>query len=224
MMGGAVFEPIVGPLCELGRLTIPDLRGAGASSEGEDYSLEGYASDVIKVLDEVGPSTVLGHSMGGAIAQLVAVDRPDLVERLILVNPVPAAGLPLPEEAMGLFSTSAGDRDKQAIILGMACLQLADEERDRLLDVAATVKAQAIVDSLAAWTAGGFADRLGEVSAPTHVIATSDPFLPPAFLQAAVVDLIDGAELHVLEGPGHYPMCEDPDALMVHLRQILAPQ
>ena len=69
---------------------------------------------------------------------------------------------------------------------------------------------------------GGFSDRLGEIGASTHVVATSDPFLPPAFLQAAVVDLIDDAKLHILDGPGHYPMSETPDAMVTLLREILA--
>jgi hypothetical protein len=41
-------------------------------------------------------------------------------------------------------------------------------------------------------------------------VATDDPFLPPAFLQAAIVDKISGATMRHIAGPGHYPTVERP--------------
>lgn len=211
MMSSDVFEPLIDALAAHARVLAVDLRGAGRSDRVDSYDLEGYASDVAAVLDHCGRATLVGHSMGGAIAQIVAAEHSALVDKLILLNPVPAGGMQLPEDAMALFGASAGDREKQGIILGLACLQLGDDARARLLDIASTVDSAAIRESLVAWTAGGFADRLSQIRAETHVVTTSDPFLPPAFLQQSIVDHIDDASLHVLEGPGHYPMWEAPE-------------
>ena len=208
MMSSAVFDPLCDALAAHARVFAVDLRGAGGSDRADRYELEDYAADVAAVLDRVGCATLIGHSMGGAIAQLVAASQPQRVDKLILLNPVPAGGMPLPEDAMALFHASAGDREKQGVILDLACVRLEGSAKDRLLEIASTVDADAIRASLLAWTSGGFEDRLAHIRAETHVITTSDPFLPPAFLQQSIVDHVEGASLHVLEGPGHYPMWE----------------
>lgn len=221
MTTGGVFAPILDQLTGVTKVYVPDLRGAGRSSSPGSYRLEDYAQDVIAILERVGGAALVGFSMGGAIAQLVAAERPDLVTKMILLNAVPARGMQLPAEAQALFASSAGDRALQRTILNMATLNLDADACDQLLDLAAAVDDTATRESLDAWTRGGFEDRLTEVRAPTHVIATSDPFLPPAFVQDAVVDQIQGAQLHVIEGPGHYPMWEASEETGQLVAQLL---
>ena len=54
------------------------------------------------------------------------------------------------------------------------------------------------------------------------VVATDDPFLPPAFLREAVVGRIDGARLAVIHGAGHYVQVERPDETAAVLEAFLA--
>ena len=149
-------------------------------------------------------------------------DSPRLVRGLVLVTPVPASGVPLGPDVYGTFDDSAGNPGLLNAILGMATRMLTDEDRAALVEFALSVDATAMRESLRAWTEGGFADRLHEVVAPTHVIATDDPFLGPEFLQAAVVDPIGDATLHHLSGPGHYPMWEDRSGTRSLLVSLLA--
>jgi PAS domain S-box-containing protein len=212
MVSGAVYDPIIGALEGLGaRVVVPDLRGAGESEPGASgYAIDRYVEDVAAVLEALGegPVDMVGHSMGGQIAQVVAARHPARVSRLALVCPVPASGIPLPDDARGLFSTSGGDRDKQGMILGMACLELADADKERMLDDAGGIPADCIEEGFEAWSAGGFQDELGAITATTLVVGTDDPFLPPEFLGAAVVDPIEGATFQHIPGPGHYPQIE----------------
>jgi pimeloyl-ACP methyl ester carboxylesterase len=67
-----------------------------------------------------------------------------------------------------------------------------------------------MAESFEAWTGARFTGELGNISAPTLVVATDDPFLPPAFLRQAVVEPIARARLAVLPGPGHYLPVEQP--------------
>lgn len=214
MMSGAVFNELVELMDTTGlRLVIPDLRGSGDSGAPTGgYTLEQHARDVLAVADHAGLKrfTVVGHSMGGQLAQWVAAQEPARVDGVMLLNTVPAAGLPLPPDAAGLFRTSANDREKQKIILGLACKQLSPAALERLLDVAGGVAKGSIEGSFDAWTGGGFAAKLASITAPTLVVATDDPFLPPAFLRQAVVSLIQNARLVYLPGPGHYPQVERP--------------
>ncbi|WP_433825993.1 alpha/beta fold hydrolase [Actinoplanes sp. CA-015351] len=63
-----------------------DLRGHGASSWPGEYALDLLASDIVSVLDHLalGPVDLIGHSLGGLVACIVASSRPDLIRRLVL--------------------------------------------------------------------------------------------------------------------------------------------
>ena len=228
MVSGAVWNDFIELVDTTGlKLVVPDLRGAGGTKSEQPasaYSLEQHARDVLAVVQHVGAErfTLIGHSMGGQLAQWIASEVPERVEALALVNSVPASGIPLPPEAVGLFRTSAGSREKQSAILGMACKQLPAGSLEKLLADSAAVSEGSIVGSFDAWTAGGFAERLARIAAPTLVVATDDPFLPPAFLRQAVVQPIRGARMAHLPGPGHYPQVERPHETAALLGAFLA--
>ncbi|UDY34851.1 alpha/beta fold hydrolase [Dermatobacter hominis] len=86
------FRDVVGPLAADGHWVVaPDLRGHGASSQppGEDaYGLDRFAADVLALVDALGWDRfdLLGHSMGGMVAQKVAIERPAAVQRLVLMD------------------------------------------------------------------------------------------------------------------------------------------
>lgn len=76
-----------------------DLRGHGRSDWPGDYSLELMRDDVLGFLDALSPDAVdlIGHSMGGLVAYLLAAERPDRLRTLILEDvPVPVPRDPPP--------------------------------------------------------------------------------------------------------------------------------
>jgi len=212
MTSGSVFDALVTALAPAGRtIVVPDLVGTGRSSRPETgYSLARFAADVEAVIDHAGLErpAVVGHSMGGQIAQLVAASRS--VARLVLVNPVPLSGAQLPDDARALFSSAAGDAAKLDAILSLASPELTERARSRLVATALEVADACIVEAFEAWVAGAPVEALADIDAPTRVIATDDPFLPRDLLQAEVADRIEGAELVYLAGPGHYPLVSAP--------------
>jgi pimeloyl-ACP methyl ester carboxylesterase len=226
MFSGAVYDDILDSFDTAGlRLIVLDLRGTGDSGKPETgYTLERHAKDVLAVADAVGAQSfvLIGHSMGGAIAQWIAADQPDRVRALMLMNAVPASGMPLPDDARALFRGSPGSREMQGVILNLSCKQLSDASRERLLDDAAKVSAAAIQEGFDAWSTGGFADRLGAIRAPTLVVTTDDAFMPPDFMRQTIVSHIKGARLAVLPGPGHYPQVERPRETAALLQAFLA--
>ena len=141
MTDGRVHDQLVARVDRADRrLVVPDLRGFGASGPRPEQSLQGHADDLWALADalELERLVWVGHSMGGQIAQLAAAQHPERVEALLLINPVPLAGLALPAEVRPLFESAGGDRDKLAAILDMACLALASRDREVLLDAALT--------------------------------------------------------------------------------------
>lgn len=69
-------------------VVLPDLSGHGDSDHRNDYSPEGWAAEVAAVIEDVegSPVSVVGHSMGGLVGIYLGVRRPDLVERLVVVD------------------------------------------------------------------------------------------------------------------------------------------
>ncbi|HND09827.1 MAG TPA: alpha/beta hydrolase [Pseudomonadota bacterium] len=226
MVSGAVYDDLVGALDTEGlRLILVDLRGSGKSGRPQSgYTIEQYAKDVLAVADAVGSRKfmLVGHSMGGQIAQWIAATAPERVLGMVLLCPVPASGIPLPPDAQALFRNCGQNRSMQQTILGLACKQLSDEARERLLDDAQGVSVECVAQAFDTWTAGGFSDRLGAIVTPTLVVGTDDPFLPPSFLRQAVVSLIRGARLSVLPGPGHYVQVERPRETAALVEAFLA--
>ncbi len=89
MVSGAVYNDLLDALDTSGlRLIVPDLRGTGASDKpGSGYSLERHAKDMVAAADAAGAQSfvVVGHSMGGQIAQWIAASQPDRVRGLMLL-------------------------------------------------------------------------------------------------------------------------------------------
>lgn len=214
MLSGAVWDDVLDVLRPRGqRFIVPDLRGSGASARPESgYSLAQYVDDLVAVADAASAPrfAVVGHSMGGQLAAMLAARHPDRVIGAVGLSPVPASGIPMPPEVIELFSTCTGDRGKQTAIFGAACKQLPEATRERLLDVSTRTSEPCIRGMFDAFRQGGFQDELAKVRAPYLCVASDDPFLPVDFLQSALVDPIARGALVHLPGPGHYLLNERP--------------
>ena len=212
MMSGGVFDRFIDAFDVTGvRLIVPDYRGTGASSKPETgYSLERNAADMAALLaKEVrGRCVLVAHSMGGQIGALVAADAPGVVSGLAMLCPVPPKGLPFPPDAIELFRSCGEDRDKQGIILDLACKDLSAADRQQLPDVGATVSVPCIQENFEAFRRGGIEARMKDIEAKTVVVASEDPFLPVELLRAEVAAAIRRSRLVVIPGAGHYVQVE----------------
>jgi pimeloyl-ACP methyl ester carboxylesterase len=91
--GGAVdsrfFDHNVGALAERFRVITTDLWGHGRTADRErDFSLESFATDVSELIEQVagGSAHLVGHSIGAAVALILARRRPELVRQLVQVS------------------------------------------------------------------------------------------------------------------------------------------
>lgn len=88
---GADWAPVKARFAERFLVFAPDLRGHGDSDWPGSYSFQLMHADVIGFLDQLGLArvTVVGHSMGGTVAYLIAMEQPERVERLIVEDVPP---------------------------------------------------------------------------------------------------------------------------------------
>ena len=87
----ATWDEIAPELGRQYRLIAFDLRGHGDSEWPGEYSFELIRDDVLDALDQLGLEqvSIIGHSLGGSVASLVAQARPGLVRHLVLEDTVP---------------------------------------------------------------------------------------------------------------------------------------
>jgi 3-oxoadipate enol-lactonase len=92
-LGGqaSTWDTVAPELARSFRVLAIDLRGHGDSDRPGDYSFELMRDDVLGVLGQLGLDRVslLGHSMGGTVAYLIAQQEPDRISRLILEDTPP---------------------------------------------------------------------------------------------------------------------------------------
>lgn len=215
MLSGVVYDNLIDELASDDyRLIIPDLRGTGGSDKPNGgYSLENYLKDIDAVLDDADATDyiLVGHSMGGAIAQRHAAKNAGDAAGLVLMSPVPASGFPLPEEDYQFFKAAADDPELKRIILMISSVDLDPDDLEALAEAADEIPPKAIEQSLDAWVDADFADMLSQIEAPTEVLVSDDPFMPVPFLQAFVADPIPTAtDVTYFPGGGHYLQVEEP--------------
>src|SRR2546422_81074 len=191
-----------------------DNRGVGRSDvPSEPYSIAGMAADAAAVLDAVGVDTahVCGMSMGGMIAQEVALQFPNRVRSLILG--CTACGghdaAPARREVLEALGARARLPREEAMRLMVPYTFDASTPRERIdedfaVRLRATVTNEGFFAQLAAIRAwSGTLSRLGRIKAPTLVIhGESDELVPPQNA-AILARAIPNAQLVMLPHASH---------------------
>lgn len=87
-----IAKALAGPDGTGARSTLVDLPDHGRSPWSQEFSFEGYAAavaDTLRAIDPETPWVVVGHSLGGKTAMLLALQHPELVSRLVVVDIAP---------------------------------------------------------------------------------------------------------------------------------------
>jgi pimeloyl-ACP methyl ester carboxylesterase len=209
----ASWTLVMEPLARRHRTIGIDLRGFGESNAAPGpYRVETYADDLSALVAslDLDPLVVIGHSMGAAVAQRFAIDRPDAVEGLVLVAPVPASGMPFPPHLVEMFRSIPGDPARAAAWLGTLTHDEPSREiRTIMRAAAAAADTDAALENFESWRTLDFADEAATIATPTLVLAASGD--RPEFARAKVADVIDGSRFQIVDAAGHYVPLERPD-------------
>jgi pimeloyl-ACP methyl ester carboxylesterase len=210
-----------------------DYRGYGADrGVTGSYTVEELAGDALNLADELGWAafSLVGHSMGGIVAERVAADAPERVERIAGISPISAAGFPFDDAGWALFDGAADKPENRRAIIDfttgnrlsgvwleeMVRYSLESSDRD------------AFAAYLRAWGRSDFHaeidgnPRLADVPVKV-IVGAHDPALSPELMRETWLKWHPGAELEVIADAGHYPMFETPVWLATTLESFLRP-
>jgi 3-oxoadipate enol-lactonase len=216
------WEPIVPRLAERYRVLFFDNRGIGESDKPEGpYTARAMADDALQVLDEAGVDRahVLGASLGGMIAQELAVAAPERVDKLILCCTTPggAATVPMPDVTVRLFAEAA-TLPPEVALRRFGENALASDAPPELVQALFERRVANPLDP-AGWQAQaaagiGFAGVNGAIAAPTLLVTGTEDNVVDARNSDVLAERIPGAEVERLEGAGHLFFWEQPDAFV----------
>ena len=245
-LDGSVFLPSARRLAATHRLLLVDLPGNGHSPDGnrDDWTLAGFADAVDRFVRKrkLEDWTLLGHSFGGFVAMQYLVDFPGSAARVIAsctdCDEDPAPGVPddpfegMPAEvAAAVRAAFERESDVESVDdcrrvwldqmpFYVGALDRVETLRAAFADVAYRVEAQR--EGARDWGELRALEALRSTDVPVLAIAGErDRAQPPANARR-IAEAAPRGELLVIEGAGHFPFAEAPEAYWGGIRDWLA--
>lgn len=200
-----------------------DFRGWGESGKGDlDYTLDALAGEVLGLIQELELKEyiLVGHSMGGKVAQIVATQNPQGLKGLVLVAPAPPTPLPTPKEMRAQILACLQSREGVEQVLPMlASTPLTAEHRELVIHSGVIGD----VGAKSEWCDTGMDYDLtadtSKVTVPIRVIVgDKDVVETEAALRAAFDKYYAGTDYVVIDKVGHMIPLEAPVELAHAIR------
>lgn len=217
------------------RVVVFDNRGSGESeSPRGPYTTARMADDAAALMSCLGVKRahVLGASLGGMIAQELALRQPGMVDKLVLACTSPGGDVsarPSPEALSAFVRAPGGDREAEL----RRTIPFLYTERFRTEHpgeieafiarrLSAPASAEGYAAQLAAAVGHCAGDRLRGIRAPTLVIAGTADLLVPPLNSERIAELIPGANLVLLPGAPHRLFAENAEAFNREVLEFLS--
>ena len=219
------WEPVVEPLARSFDVLLFDNRGIGESDAPPGpYTTAELAVDALQVLDEAGVERahVLGTSLGGMVAQELALAAPGRVDKLVLVSTTPGGpeSFPMPEQTVQLMTSGATLRQ-------FVENALAPEPDPELVERILRHR-ERTAQPFDAWSAQAAAgatfaalDRVGAIAAPTLVLHGTEDAVVDSRNAALLAERIPHGCVELFGGGGHLFFWEQPDRFVELVTEFL---
>jgi len=233
-MHGGVWQPIVKQLAKNYMLYIIDLPGMGYSRSVEPYELYSLAEEVAEVIP--GVSDILGWSMGGLVAQHIAINHPDRIRRLVLAGTTPCF-INQPDWDKGIlpeyftdFARSLDSDYKRTMIkfLTLQCMK-ARGARDTIkqlrqgFDQKPAPTSQTLKQALQILLQTDLREESVNIRKPTLLIHGDRDTLAPVQAAHWMMQELPKGFLRVISGAAHAPFLSHSEQFIEALDQFLEP-
>ncbi len=224
----ADWEPsFIDGLASFNELIMLDNRGIGGSADnGQPFDIGQLADDAAHVIETLGfeQTSVMGWSMGGFIAQALALQHPDRVDKLILLSTDsggPDTDRASPAVWSQLIDTSGTPHQQARRLLFLLFPgDVAESLYRQFGDIVAAARAQLSPElvkrqaaAMDAWHNSGVASRLREIHVPVLIGTGAEDIVIPPSNALKLVNTIPGAWLAQFPRAGHAFMAQYPRAL-----------
>jgi pimeloyl-ACP methyl ester carboxylesterase len=217
-------------------LVLLNNRGIGGSiDDGQPFDIAKLAADAARVIETLGVerASVVGWSMGGFIAQVLALNYADRIDKLVLLSTDPGgieADLASSDVWSELIDTSGTPNEQARRLLFLLFPTDVAESVYRLFgDIVAAARAQLSVELLKrqaaamdAWHRNGVASQLREIGVPVLIATGTEDLVIPASNALKLANAIPGAWLAQFPHGGHAFMAQYPRALADLINSFLA--
>jgi len=205
-----------------------DLRGHGLSeAPAPPYSADDLAGDVVAILDQLNihRAIVCGVSVGGLIAQAVAVNRPERVRALVLCDT--GAKIATAEAWQQRIDKVRADGVDSLVQMTMERWFSAGFREQCPTDIRGyslmlrQTSAAGYIGTCAALRDTDFRSAVAHIGQPTLVLCGAEDIATPPELGRELAGLIPGARFSLIEKAAHLPCIEQPDAVAERMMQFL---
>lgn len=214
---------LISVLAQDHRVTIFDNRGIGATTSSDrEFSIKLFADDTVGLMDalKIEKADVLGWSMGSYIAQELALNYPDKVNRVVLYA-ADAGGekaVHSPDVIAQLNDASGTDRERGERLLKLmfpaSWLKENPDPRKYMPMPAEQVLPESVKkQGIAIWKWAGTFDRLSRINVPVLLVVGTDDVIAAPQNSIMMVGQIPGAWLVQIKGGGHGLMFQYPERL-----------
>lgn len=204
------------------RVYAPDLPGHGKSEGLGEQSVEKYAAVIAHWMDtiELEKAVVVGHSMGGAIAQQFALSYPEKVIGLVLVGT--GAKLEVNQDLLHKLSTPVSTPSAIDNIVKWSYARGMDEKtlrkmKEQLLDIRSAV----LYGDYLACNNFDLTDKISNIQEPTLVLCGDMDKMTPVNLSKQLQSLIPRTSLKLIPDAGHMVMLEQSHAVAAAVKDFV---
>jgi pimeloyl-ACP methyl ester carboxylesterase len=218
---------LIDRLASSNELILLNNRGIGGSTDdGQSFAIAKLATDVAHVIESLGieRANVMGWSMGGFIAQALALNYAHRVDKLVLLSTDSGgieADLASPDVWSKLVDTSGTPNEQARRLFSLLFPnEVAESFYRRFGDVVAAARAQLPAEllnrqaaAMDAWHRNGVANQLREIGVPVLIATGTEDIVIPASNALKLVNAIPGAWLARFPNSGHAFTAQYPRAL-----------
>lgn len=201
------------------RVITIDLRGHGKTDKPKGpYNMQMFAKDIAELLEIIGVTSthILGISLGGGIAFQFAVDYPELVKSLIIVNAgieIPADSFKMKLEAFKRISIVrlVGMKKMGQVLAPRLFIKPEQEDlRQKLIERWQENDKKAYLSAMRALIGWSIRDHLDKIKCPTLIIG-SDQDYAPSSIKEEYTTLLPNAKFIEIKDAGHAVAIEKPE-------------
>ncbi len=203
------WQPAMKILADSLDMTAVDLRGFGSSPDGaEDVTLADHAADIYRIIEMLAfsPVTLVGHSLGGAVAMQLAADYPSIVEKMALIDSAPLGGMH--DIDYQLLQAVCSNPDLLVASLKGIMAACVDEAYFAALAQDALRGAAAVIPNTRALEKADFSAGAARFGKPVLVVHGERDIVVPVAEAEKLAAAYQG-QLTVLAGVGHNPQVEN---------------